>query len=931
MGSPGASPRRTDIMTMAQEGSIDPSIALVESDGPEAPLLPSATDDSAVALNEHKGQHPGPNGLGHISSSLEAEGTSWQPVSGATPLTTALAGDSNRAHRARRAKAGPRLVTLLRSSPWAAGGLAFFVASAAVNLSNFIFHMAVSRLLGPSNYSALGSLLNLLVVISVPLGALSAAVTQAEARARGAGRPGVAVKTLVFRATLWSLVATVLLAGLSPEIKVFLHFSSPWSIIVLSGWVVPSAVGAVLQGVLMGRVRFAPVAYATAGGTGLGRLALGVVMVAAGLGVEGAVAASVLGQVVMTVALLPLLRHELLSHSGEAREGRIGGRQALLSLVALGGFAVLTSMDTVLARHYLVPREAGWYTAAATGGRIAMFLPGAVALVAFPRFSIGDGRSREARSALRFALPVIFAMGLFAALVMLGFSGLVVSLLFGPRYEEAHVTLGILGLEAMLLGLVSLLLYFQLARRSMASLLPWGGVLVGAGAIVLFHHDPEAIALDMIVAAGFALVLALPSAGRTLLGFPAPTGSDDGRPRLLLLNWRDSEHRRAGGSEVYAERVAEAWGRRGYNVTLLTRRFAGAASQVERDGYTLVRRGKTLTMQWHAWRYYRRHAHELDGVVEFVNALPFLTPLYVRKTPAVAVFYQTTEEIWGYELPQPLAAIGRYVLEPLCLWCYRNFTSLAISESTRSALARRRLRQISLARVGTDTVVPLADKPTKEQVPTVLFVGRLTSNKRPDHALEAFRELKRQLPDAALWVVGDGPMLSMLKAVAPAGTTFFGRVSEPTKRDLMARAHVLVATSVREGWGLTVSEAALCGTRAVGYDVAGLHDSVPAAGGVLVEPEPTTLASALAQLLPAWAKDYGPLPNDVGVSSWTDVAASLMGGLALAAGRTNALGAYGVARPGPASQLAWAGYGSGFFLGGQGRTTGGVDEAGRAG
>jgi glycosyltransferase involved in cell wall biosynthesis len=228
--------------------------------------------------------------------------------------------------------------------------------------------------------------------------------------------------------------------------------------------------------------------------------------------------------------------------------------------------------------------------------------------------------------------------------------------------------------------------------------------------------------------------------------------------------------------------------------------------------------------------------------------------------------------------------------------------------------------------VGVDTIISLTDKPAKEQAPTVLFVGRLTSNKRPDHALQAFRELKRHLPDAALWVVGDGPMLPKLKASAPPGTMFFGRVSEAQKHELMGRAHALIATSVREGWGLAVSEAALSGTRAVGYDVAGLHDSVPAAGGVLVEPKPAALAGALAQLLPAWVENYGSLPTDVGVRSWENVATSLMSGLVLAAGNAKGTASYGWTLPRQGDQLAWASYGSGHALGARTETTGPMDE-----
>jgi glycosyltransferase involved in cell wall biosynthesis len=123
-------------------------------------------------------------------------------------------------------------------------------------------------------------------------------------------------------------------------------------------------------------------------------------------------------------------------------------------------------------------------------------------------------------------------------------------------------------------------------------------------------------------------------------------------------------------------------------------------------------------------------------------------------------------------------------------------------------------------------------------------------------------------------------MLPRLKATAPPGTTFFGHVTEAKKHDLMARAHVLVATSVREGWGLTVSEAALCGTRAIAYDVAGLRDSVRAAGGLLVEPQPGCLADALVRLLPAWTAHYKPMPANVGVTSWSAVARSIITRLA---------------------------------------------------
>lgn len=111
--------------------------------------------------------------------------------------------------------------------------------------------------------------------------------------------------------------------------------------------------------------------------------------------------------------------------------------------------------------------------------------------------------------------------------------------------------------------------------------------------------------------------------------------------------------------------------------------------------------------------------------------------------------------------------------------------------------------------------------------------------------------------------------------MAGAGVTFFGRVDSDRKQDLVASAHVLVATSVREGWGLVVSEAAQLGTPAVGYDVPGLRDSVPAAGGLLTGSNPSELASVLID----WFTGVAPKAEarrDCGVVPWSTVAREIL-------------------------------------------------------
>jgi glycosyltransferase involved in cell wall biosynthesis len=92
-------------------------------------------------------------------------------------------------------------------------------------------------------------------------------------------------------------------------------------------------------------------------------------------------------------------------------------------------------------------------------------------------------------------------------------------------------------------------------------------------------------------------------------------------------------------------------------------------------------------------------------------------------------------------------------------------------------------------------------------------------------------------------------MEARLRRSAPPGTEFFGRVDAATKDELIGRAHVLIATSVREGWGLVVDEAAEAGTFVLAYDVPGLRDSVTTVGGRLTRPDPTAMARSLVTVL----------------------------------------------------------------------------------
>jgi glycosyltransferase involved in cell wall biosynthesis len=308
----------------------------------------------------------------------------------------------------------------------------------------------------------------------------------------------------------------------------------------------------------------------------------------------------------------------------------------------------------------------------------------------------------------------------------------------------------------------------------------------------------------------------------------------------------------AGGAEVVTHEVAKRWVDRGYDVTQLSSGFAGAPPSARIDGVHVRRLGRLRRGSFHL-RVQRELARlrGFDVVVESVNTIPFLTPVWrSRLPPTVALFHQLAADVWDAELPRPLARVGRW-LELRLLLLYRETPVVAVSPSTRDDLVDLGFENVAVVVNGRDEPPPELLQVPKEPNPTFLFVGRLTANKRPHHALEAFAAIRRAVPDARLWLIGQGPLAERLRRELPPGAQLLGHVTRQELYERMARAHGLLVPSVREGWGLVVIEANAVGTPAVGYQVPGIRDSIRhgETGFLVPAGDPEALGRAAIELI----------------------------------------------------------------------------------
>ena len=420
---------------------------------------------------------------------------------------------------------GTALWSRLTSGIFGRGAISFLVATAGINVSNFLFYIFVSRLLGPANYGAVGALLSILSLVAVPVGAAQLAVTQAVITQKLNDRP-FSLGRVTWRALVGALIAMLTIGSLTPILDGFLHIHSPLPLILVCTWIPLATVAAVLQGALIGEYRFRSVAFAIFFGGGPLRLLLGIGTVLAGFGVVGAVAATIFAQAFTTGSLLFSARRELISHKHHSAI-RIKVRDMTLSVAALASLTTLTGIDTFLARHFFTSALAGEYSAGTVAAHIALFVPGVIVTVAFPHLVKGKGTASQSRKAFREALAIAFVLSVAMATVLTVLASFVVRLLFGSSYAHAVEIMGVLAFASAAIGILSIFIYFHLTWGSLVALTPWLGVILATLLISIRHQTMTSVSTIILLVSVSTLIVAGVPALRALVAAAAKDASSN--------------------------------------------------------------------------------------------------------------------------------------------------------------------------------------------------------------------------------------------------------------------------------------------------------------------------------------------------------------------------------------------------------------------
>jgi len=327
--------------------------------------------------------------------------------------------------------------------------------------------------------------------------------------------------------------------------------------------------------------------------------------------------------------------------------------------------------------------------------------------------------------------------------------------------------------------------------------------------------------------------------------------------RILWLNWRCIKHPLAGGAEIYTHEIAKRLAKLGHEIFLFTSQPRNLPEKELIDGYTIIRKGNSYSVYLQAAKTYKeKFKGKIDIIIDEINTIPFMTPLYVKE-PIITLIHQLCRECWFYSTPLPVAVTG-YLIEPILHKPYIKSNNIkaviTVSKSTKQDLINIGYPTHKIHIVPNGLNSDQYGHGEKSLYPQICYVGRITPYKKLEDLIRVAKLLQKEFSDIVFIIAGKADPIYLIIRLAEkrnVNIKFKINISHEEKIEILKNSWILVCSSVREGFGQTIIEANACGTPAVAYSIPGTRDSIKhMKTGILVPPNKIKmLAETLIQIL----------------------------------------------------------------------------------
>lgn len=305
------------------------------------------------------------------------------------------------------------------------------------------------------------------------------------------------------------------------------------------------------------------------------------------------------------------------------------------------------------------------------------------------------------------------------------------------------------------------------------------------------------------------------------------------------------------GAEVFTCQLANHLQQRGHQVKITALKEGNATLPFNGSVEVLHARLNHRFWDWSAWKQLARIIREFKPSVVQANAGDTLKYAVLSKL------------FFGWKQPivfRNASTMSQYISNGIVRWMNKQLLSRTAHIASVSAFTQQDLINNLQIPQQNIIVIPTGIEATTMQaakngsgIKQLVHVGGFSFEKNHQGLIRIFQEVRKQIPDAQLILVGDGPLRSQIETLVHSlslqdAVLFKGAVTQPL--DLIASADVLLLPSILEGLPAVVLEAFYCGTPVVAYNAGGISELVTEQTGWLVNKnDETGFARQVVELL----------------------------------------------------------------------------------
>lgn len=377
----------------------------------------------------------------------------------------------------------------LVTHPLFSGSAIMFVGSNSVSFVNYLYHFIMGRMMGPSGYGELASLISLIGLLGMIPASLSLAVIKYISSAKNHDEVGGLANWLKNKIFKTSLVFFIIILVLSPTISSFLNINKTSYIILLAISLLISFQSLLNRAILQGLLMFKEIVFSSFTENTM-KLLISILLVYLGFQVSGVLLALVITAFFGWYITSLYLRKIGLKERNSSPDVKPMLFFTIPVLIQSISTTSIYSSDVILVKHFFSSYDAGIYAALSTLGKIIFFATGPINTVMFPLISKRKATGGPFKKIFIYSFVITSFFSVCCLLVYWLFPTLVIKLLYGNAYLEAKELVVWFGIFISLFTLASLFINYNLSiGRTWVTLLPFFAAIVQIFMISLFHQS----------------------------------------------------------------------------------------------------------------------------------------------------------------------------------------------------------------------------------------------------------------------------------------------------------------------------------------------------------------------------------------------------------------------------------------------------------